>query len=75
MTKLVSKKHNNYISIPIYLLKSGTYYTPTKSAYFNPTIIDENGQMHIDWNNKDIFKSLIPLFGGGYVYQKDTKVR
>lgn len=60
---------------PIYLLKSETYYIPTKSTYFNPIIIDKNGQMHIDWNNRDIFKSLIPLAGGSYVYQRNSEVQ
>lgn len=46
-------KHNpnmqNVSNGPVYLLKTGTYQTPTKSILFNPNIIDEKGTMHIDW--------------------------
>lgn len=55
----------------VYLLKSPTYYTPTKSELFDPSIIDSNGVMHINWKDPNIFKVLVPLIGGGYVYQKD----
>lgn len=46
----------------IYLLKDPTSkYIPTKSKIFDPSIIDSNGKMKIDWNNKDIYKGIIPL--------------
>ena len=67
-------KHNsnmqNVNNGPVYLLKTGTYQTPTKSILFNPNIIDEKGTMHIDWDNLDIFKSLTPIIGSAYVYKK-----
>lgn len=54
----------------VYLLKTETFQTPTKSILFNPNIIDDKGIMHIDWNNLDIFKSLTPIVGGTYVYKR-----
>ena len=71
-------KHNpnmqNVNNEPVYLLKTGTYQTPTKSILFNPNIIDEKGTMHIDWNNLDIFKSLTPIIGSAYVYKKSRNI-
>lgn len=45
----------------------------TKSVLFNPTIINNRGQMRIDWNNLDIFKNVIPLIGGSYVYKRSKE--
>lgn len=71
-------KHNpnmqNVDNGPVYLLKTGTYQTPTKSILFNPNIIDGKGTMHIDWNNLDIFKSLTPIIGSAYVYKKSRNI-
>jgi len=39
-----------------------TFNTPTKSILFDPSIIDSEGNMMIDWNNTDIFKSY-----GGFI--------
>ncbi len=36
---------------PVWILKSPTYEIPIKSEIFDPSIIDTNGNMIIDWNN------------------------
>lgn len=52
---------------PFRLLKSTSYYTPTKSVVFDPTIIDNYGKMHIDWNSSNVFKGLAPIGIGGTI--------
>lgn len=53
----------------VYLLKEPSREVKTKASnVFNPSIIDKNGKMTIDWNNKDILKSLIPI----YLYNENT---
>jgi hypothetical protein len=42
-------------------LTKETYDVPTKSIPFDPSIIDDSGKMHVDWNNSDILKVFIPL--------------
>ena len=50
---------------PYWLLKSPTFHVPTKSTIFNPQIIDKFGKMHIDWNNPDVYRTIIPTTLGG----------
>lgn len=54
----------------IYLLQSPSKKIKTKASnVFNPFIIDDKGKMYIDWNNKDIFKTLVPM----YLYGENNK--
>lgn len=46
---------------PVYLFNSPTYYTPTKSILFNPKSVSPTGKMKISWEDKDIYKSILPL--------------
>ena len=47
------------------LRKPSSLETKTKSTIFDPTIIDNNGKMRIDWNDPNIFKAIgIPFVGG-----------
>lgn len=46
---------------PVYLFNSPTYYTPTKSILFNPKSVQPTGKMKISWEDKDIYKSILPL--------------
>lgn len=40
---------------PIYGLNNSTsVHYPTKSLLFDPSIIDDSGTMHVDWDNKNI---------------------
>ncbi len=44
-----------FLNQPIYGLNNSTStYYPTKSLLFDPSIIDDDGVMHIDWYNKNI---------------------
>lgn len=53
----------------VYLLKEPSREIKTKASNaFNPSIIDKNGKITMDWNNKDIFKSSIPI----YLYNENT---
>ena len=45
------------------LKKPSSLETKTKSTIFDPTIIDNNGKMKIDWNNPNIFKAVGIPFG------------
>lgn len=45
----------------VYKFNQPTTQTPTKSLLFNPDIITDKGEMKPDWNDSDIFKTLIPL--------------
>ena len=40
------------------LSKPSSLETKTKSVIFDPSIIDNNGKMNIDWNNSNIFKTI-----------------
>lgn len=50
-----------------------TYDVPTKSILFDPSIIDDSGKMHVDWNNSDILKVFIPLLTTLNVSQRISK--
>lgn len=63
------KSQNN----PVYLLTKETYDVPTKSILFDPSIIDDSGKMHVDWNNSDILKVFIPLLTTLNVSQRISK--
>lgn len=59
---------------PVYLLdETSSNNYPTKALPFDPTIIDKSGKMNIDWNSKNIFKSLLPLtiFGGSTLFNNE----
>lgn len=77
--KLVSKKGQYYYNDevkegPIYILKQeSTNVVPTKSRQFDIESIDNNGIMHIDWNNSNIFRIGIPLVIGTDVYRRDEQ--
>lgn len=43
-------------NMPMWLLKSPTFSTPTKSNLFDPTIIDATGKMNIDWSDFDVLR-------------------
>ena len=45
----------------VYKFNQPTTQTPTKSLLFNPDIITDKGKMKPNWNDSDIFKTLIPL--------------
>lgn len=61
-----SKESLYYPFGSIYRLKKpSSLETKTKSTIFDPTIIDNNGKMRIDWNDPNIFKAIgIPFVGG-----------
>lgn len=40
------------------LKRPSSLETKTKSVIFDPSIIDNNGKMNIDWNNSNIFKTI-----------------
>lgn len=69
-----SKTTNNN---PVYLLKSPTQQIISKDELFDPSIIDENGKMYINWLDPNIYKSLIPIGLGlnfnNYVFKKDKQ--
>ena len=44
---------------PIYLLKSPSQQIISKDELFDPSIIDENGKMYINWLDPNIYKTLI----------------
>ena len=51
-------------NMPVYQLTEPVRNTPVKSAIFNPKIIDENGVMHIDLADPNIYKSMfLPWMG------------
>ena len=61
-----SKESLYYPFGSIYRLKKpSSLETKTKSTIFDPTIIDNNGKMRIDWNNPNIFKAVGVPFGVG----------
>lgn len=50
---------------PVYrLTKESGLPTKTKSVIFDPSIIDKNGRMNVDWNNPNIYKASIPIIFG-----------
>lgn len=50
---------------PVWKLGTPTFNTPTKSILFDPTIIDNEGRMIVDWDNSNIFRRF-----GGRLYTK-----
>lgn len=45
---------------PVYrLTKESGLPTKTKSVIFDPSIIDKNGRMNVDWNNPNIYPNYI----------------
>lgn len=52
---------------PVYrIFEPSDLKTRTKSTVFDPTILDKDGNMKIDWNNPDIFKIIgLPLIMKG----------
>lgn len=59
---IIGEQYNNFNNYVYKLNKPSSLETRTKSAIFNPNILDENGKMKIDWNNPDIFKIIgLPL--------------
>lgn len=59
---IIGEQYNNFNNYVYKLNKPSSLETKTKSAIFNPNILDENGKMKIDWNNPDIFKIIgLPL--------------
>lgn len=54
-------------NIPVYrIFEPSDLKTRTKSTVFDPTILDKDGNMKIDWNNPDIFKIIgLPLIMKG----------
>lgn len=51
-------------NMPVYQLTEPVRNTPVKSTIFNPKIIDENGVMHIDLADPNIYKSMfLPWMG------------
>lgn len=69
-----SKTTNNN---PVYLLKSPSQQIISKDELFDPSIIDENGKMYINWLDPNIYKALIPIGLGlnfnNYVSKKDKQ--
>lgn len=57
-----SKSNIRSYNNPVYLLKEPSSKVNTKSVLFKPSIIDNNGIMHIDLSNPDIYKTVIPLW-------------
>lgn len=57
----------NRRSVPIYrIFEPSDLKTRTKSTVFDPTILDKDGNMKVDWNNPDIFKIIgLPLIMKG----------
>ena len=55
-----SKVHKSLIHAPVWKLNSTEEFVPTKADVFDPSIIDSEGKMHIDWTNPNILKFLIP---------------
>lgn len=59
---IIGEQYNNFNNYVYKLNKPSSLETRTKSAIFNPNILDENGKMKVDWNNPDIFKIIgLPL--------------
>ena len=62
---------------PIYLLKSPSQQIISKDELFDPSIIDENGKMYINWLDPNIYKTLIPTGLGlnfnNYVSKKNKQ--
>lgn len=51
---------------PVYRLTQPSRYIPVKDThYFDPEILDEAGNMHVDLSNPSIYRTLIPV-GIGY---------
>lgn len=52
---------------PVYrIFEPSDLKTRTKSTVFDPTILDKDGNMKVDWNNPDIFKIIgLPLIMKG----------
>lgn len=50
---------------PVWKLSTPTFNTPTKSILFDPSIINNEGRMIIDWRDPNIFRSF-----GGQLYTK-----
>lgn len=68
-----NKEIKTLFNQPFWLLRTPTKDIPVKSTLFDPTIIDRFGKMHIDWNNPNIFRGIVPpiLIGTGlYETQK-----
>lgn len=51
LAKAGDKETKTLLDAPVWLLKSPTTQTPTKSSVFNPYIIDSEGKMHINWDD------------------------
>ena len=61
-------------NMPIWLLKSPTFPTPTKSNLFDPSIIDSSGKMNIEWLNPNVLRGIIyPTFGSTLLYNSIRK--
>ena len=62
---------------PVYLLKSPSQQIISKDELFDPSIIDENGKMYINWLDPNIYKTLIPTGLGlnfnNYVSKKNKQ--
>lgn len=68
------KKAMQLQNAPVWKLTEQSFFTPTKSDVFDPTIIDEVGKMHTDWNLLDIFKGLsIPIIGFNAIKNQKEK--
>lgn len=62
---------------PVYLLDLPSQYVPTKHAkIFDPTILDNHGNMHIDLQDPSLFKATIPIVGSAALYNsmKDSGI-
>lgn len=57
-----SKSNIRSYNNPVYLLKEPSFKVNAKSILFKPSIIDNNGIMHIDLSNPDIYKTILPLW-------------
>lgn len=68
------KKAMQLQNAPVWKLTEQSFFTPTKSDVFDPTIIDEAGKMHTDWNLLDIFKGIsIPIIGFNAIKNQKKK--
>lgn len=60
LSRAGEKQRKALYGAPVWKLGTTTFETPTKSLLFDPTIINNEGKMIIDWGSPNIFRG----FGG-----------
>jgi hypothetical protein len=74
----IAKQGKRYVwnGAPVVNLTKPKHFIPTKDLdMFDPRILDAQGNMHIDLNSKDIFRTMLPFAIGGGLWGQSNKYK